>query len=365
MSPKDNRFRFVRHYRSDDARLGIYGSLLMFGGTWRHNYMESLQRNLSPEPDTFTLNDSLGNRYEVSGLNPGTTTQPGVNAKITTTGCCGYSIYYFTWDEGSGRKRTFKYAGGNTMRPYKITWADGYEISYSTNTYIDFIKDNRGQYAQYTWSNSVVSNSTRNVVSRIDIDTDYDEVAIDPEVRLYYTYAENTLEADRPLIIRVEREDVATGITETLYEYDYLERDGKTTSPPLLTAIRDGRLDANGLPFDYATFEYNYGGNFADVVTTPADELTGYSNYWTITQSGHFGGADQWTRNGDTYTNPLGMTYSFPQVSAGKLSQTSAITMDGNAQVAATSVTYGYTPNAGAPEGYVYERTDRNGADSL
>jgi RHS repeat-associated protein len=381
ISLKDSRFKFERHYRSDTSIISTGGDadVLMFGGNWRHNFVETLQRAYEPQPDTYTLHEYQGNRLAMSGVNPGTPAHTGFEAEITTTGGNGYDPYYYTWGDGTGKKRTFRYRGGTTYIPTKIEWNDGYEITYDSATpRTEFVRDNRGQYADYTWSNTVVPGSAKYVVTQIDIDTDYDDITLQPEIRLFYTYAPNTLEPNRPLLIKVEREDIAAGATSVIYEYTYLEEDGKTTNPPLLTSIKDGRLDGNGHSFEYATFQYkNYSdpsneGGFGHFSTSPAGSLTGTTNYWPTVKASHFGGADAWARKIDpstgkftsenTYINPLGMEFTFPQVAAGEHSKTSATSVAGDALVTAVSTLYNYTPNAGAPNGYVYGKTERNGS---
>ncbi|MHA3915842.1 hypothetical protein [Halovulum sp. GXIMD14793] len=132
--------------------------------------------------------------------------------------------------------------------------------------------------------------------------------------------------------------------SEKIWVYSY-DPTG-TSSFPKLIGISDGRLDGNGVPFDYATFAWDGA---------------------KAIRSEHFGGAERtslsYTSDTTTQiTNSLGKqsVVTFEEVEGRKR----PISVEGIAtpNCLGTTKSIDYTPNdAQAPQGMVYSRTHRNG----
>ena len=92
------------------------------------------------------------------------------------------------------------------------------------------------------------------------------------------------------------------------------------------------------------------------------------SEYWLQTyrpvlSTSHAGGADTWSLDDNgSVTNPLGQVEERTLLSIDDRILTTSVTDLATSNSAGTSVTYDFTPNTGAPEGFVYSRTERNGS---
>ncbi|MCF6273259.1 MAG: hypothetical protein L3J37_08710, partial [Rhodobacteraceae bacterium] len=225
-------------------------------------------------------------------------------------------------------------------------------LTYDANDNLATISDNKGQVAQYTWDETINGAYTVPVITQIEVDTNYDGAAFVPELSLSYTYSTPAFFIDQLILNSVSRTDIAAGQTEVIWEYGY-STDPLLGAPLKLISMRDGRLDATGQPFDFASWTYE---------NVDGRGFTGRAN-----RSERFGGdgAVDLTFNADetvTQTNALGKdTITEFALVAGRYAPVS-VTGVATANCLGTSKSVGYTPGAGEPEGYVYERIERNGS---
>ncbi|MBL1437788.1 MAG: RHS repeat protein [Rhodobacteraceae bacterium] len=255
--------------------------------------------------------------------------------------------------DGSG-KQEFYQNSGNTRLLEEVRWPDGYSIflTYNASDQLIELDDTKGQVAQFTWDDTLNAAYTVPVIKKIEVDTDYDSVTFAPELSINYTYATPSFFIDQLSLSSVSRTDIATAQTETIWEYGYSAN--KLLGAPIkLISMRDGRLDAGGLPFDFASWTY--------------ENVDGGSYTGRAIQSQHFGGdgvVDLTFNAGNsvTQTNALGKdTITDFALVAGRYRPTS-VTGIATASCLGTSKSVSYVPGVGEPEGYVYERIERNGS---
>lgn len=269
----------------------------------------------------------------------------------------------FVLTDGSGMQMVFVQAE-NFSSPYKrfvreIRWPDGYAIEFQRDAEgrVLSAEDNRNQRAEYDWALSDPANEYRDVISSVEVDPDYDGLTFDPDINVAYSYDENLGDPFGKILTRVEVTETSTG--NTLSDFTYLYRDlGNSIGAPFLEHILDGRQDQSGQPFNYATF-------------TPANEYNADLQSFRAISTEHAGATDRFlieTTAGSApagnvkVTNPLGRETEYAFDWVGGTTRPTQIDGIANGTCLATTKSLGYTPNAGAPEGYVYERIERNGA---
>lgn len=250
--------------------------------------------------------------------------------------------------------------------PSSISWPDGYELSFEYDSYARMVSvsDNRSQRAEFSWDDTINPEETVNVIDHISIDVDYDGVTLTPDVDIDYT---NVFDASRSSgLIFTEAEVVETSTTAVMqklsYGYDLADI---YSFIPRLTSMSDSRLDENGQPFVYATFQYDTSAIDPEIMT------------YRASQTSYFGGFNQYdlsvitsgTSPGGEYlvTNPLGKETEYKYDLIGDIKRISQVDGIATASCLATTQSLDYTPNAlpgggTAPEGYIYERTLRNGS---
>ncbi len=375
VSPKDNRFRIARYYRSNgDQGLGFnrkYVSRAMHGGVWRSLFNDAIKPEVWSSKQVYYRHD--GSRIYFDGERP-VSSGPGLDLTLTKYGTGDSRRKVVSMANGVVHQFDARYGSGGISVLSEMYFPDGYEITITRNSKrIVTIEDNKGQRAQFTWVMFESGAQNVDVVSRIEIDTDYDGSDFNPQIALDYVYEGSTVAPEYPVLIEVMRTDIVADHSYQIFAYAYategLEITGNNlmTFPRLLTSIRDGRLDDQGQPFDYATFEYSPPGTVHRIGSSGGWE---YVTYRPATLSTHFGGADQHVFNLNTanlgqVTGPLGRTEAQSYSQEGAQTLTSSVAGLVTPNCLPTTQTYDYTPNAGAPEGFVYARTERNGARTV
>lgn len=286
----------------------------------------------------------------------------------------------FELRDGSGRVVTLSVFGfpesyqyGHYVKwryPTKVRWPDGYEVNYTRDGdgLIQTASDSLGQLAQYTWA---VPGEYHNAstISQIEIDTAYDGTTFAPDIRIAYTYVEATGEEHSAAIANVVVTEIATTQMLKNTSYTYVPDSMTQLSAPLLASIKDGRVDQGSQEFNYAEFEYT---DYQGSGLVASDPVTGYVKA-TATQ--HADGTQLFTVLKDTtqglitekvkVTNPLGKEteYSYNWIAGYK--KPTQIEGIATQSCLGTSMSLGYTPNPGAPAGYIYERVERNGSRTV
>jgi len=396
-SPKDARFSFERYYRSDDV-MDNSPVTESFGSVWGSLWDMQLT---AQSPDDLIVHRASGTRYVFSGTGQMTPYRSGHNFQLLRNDPSEGGRHKLT--NGTGREEFYLSTGAGENRLDEIRWADGYNIHFirDADGRLEQVEDSQGQVAHFTWEEDLIDEAafeevyttddvpeghsvgdltgeitlfdavTLAVVTNIEIDVDYDGISFSPEVSLDFTY--ETPSGDTPetlpenrhpiffknklLVNTVSRTDVHNSSTNTLWNYGYRPR--RFGFPSKLATIDDGRLIGEN-SFDFATFTYapyHY-------------EISGvefYDGNPRAIRSEHFGGADavDFSFNVDgttTTTNALGKqtTYTNEEI-AGRLLP---VSVEGiaSSNCLGTTRELDYTPGAGEPEGYVYERIERNGS---
>ena len=260
-----------------------------------------------------------------------------------------------TVEDGTGKLWVFGAASiARGPQPLdEVHWPDGYKVTllHDVNGNLSSIEDNRGQRAEFTWVLNIILNASGTEIHRtydvtnIKVDTNYGGSTLSPEIELQYTYSA-PLDFDKRFkkLTSVDLVDYADSSTELVWQYEYADRD---IYPVLLTKIYDGRTDAGGALIIKSIFGYD-----ADGIAT-STEHTGGVDLNTITYN---------VDGTVTANNPLGKdaVYHFTDING--LNRTSQVDGIATSSCLGTTKSLDYTPNAGGAEGYVYERTERNGS---
>ncbi len=356
ISPLDARFSFVRHYTSephiqDPTAQGIgYGWSMPWFSTVRHR-------------GYFDRNVFMGNDV-MHAFN-------GYISTVPVSGDHGYRYDNRSSAEGgrhvlrhaSGQKDIFQNFNSGLALLYERRWPDGYSIFVSNDTQgrITSLEDIHGQRAEFTWSEDVNPGllGVDPGITEIIIDTEYNGISMTPDVRIDFEYISGGVrhpglgfdDIDPARNSRVTVTEIGSGLvlSDSRYGYgiDWGERH-------LLTSVGDGRVDATGQPFDFASFGYG----FPDGST----ERRGVT-------SSHFGGAELTTIGGPiettlgydvTVTNELGKdtVYSFEEIAG----MDRLVSVEGvstvNCLPSNTTATYNSA-------GRIIERIERNGARTV
>ncbi|WP_421700994.1 RHS repeat-associated core domain-containing protein [Aliiroseovarius sp.] len=348
VSPRDSRFRIRRTYRSDNDFFHVFGArdvYYAYGEVWRQEFAEAVYYDLVASPNKHTYYRSSGEVLRFDAIGLGAATHGGhkfeleaapEDVKITDG---GESSRYFSGSYG-------------TYFLDKVEWTDGYSITIErfkqpynnpNNGRIDALSANDGTRAEFTYVTDAVPSSTRQVVSQIEIDVDYDEVTFAPEIRIEYDYIDNAEVPDKPKLTEVRRMDLVAGTSEVIWKYEY---DIEFFQPALLKVF-DGRTDATGQMYPYMSATY-----------TDFDS----SDYAGVISVAHPGGTDAMTMSPSGPTNALGLTTTYEFTPIQGLDRLSGANGSATPNCLSTTRSLGYTPNAGAPEGWIYERVERNGA---
>ncbi|TQV65794.1 LamG-like jellyroll fold domain-containing protein [Aliiroseovarius halocynthiae] len=377
-SPKDARFQIERLYLSNGKlSMGWQGNANRVGhaGVWRSSFNELFQYTYSLNEHVFFRKD--GSRIHYQNDADRTAVHPQDAMKFKTTGHWLYGFTLHATDK-SGLTRSFDARWTWDRRLKGLKWPDGYEINIDwTDAQIAVVRDNKGQRAEYTWRTDTVPGSTRELISKIEIDTDYDET-FTPELRIDYSYEPNVRVPSVPMLTEVTRTDLATGTSELAYRYSYLkDANDRPYYPLLLSQIYDGRLNAQGDPTLYAEFGYQLA---APVDITTGGSASGGQMFMFSTPFGtsirpaisttHVGAnsyqvqldPDDVTASRRRVINPLGHETVYDFTLEGDRAYASSEAGEATDNVLATTLSRDFTPNAGAPEGLVYAQVGHNGS---
>ncbi|WP_208353054.1 RHS repeat domain-containing protein [Pseudaestuariivita rosea] len=353
LSSRDSRFSVARSYSSKDTSRDVIrgtkmDAFLSHGATWRGNFDEIVQSG----PYQYRTYD--GQVIEFGGIN---STTPALGGhKHTIRNVYHSSGYRLRVADGSGKLMYFAGAGNRTLR--EITWPDGYQIVIdrdAADSRILTVSDNKGQRAEYTWSATAVPNATAPLVTRIEIDSDYDGVTFSPVTAIDYIYEESTSFPEAPKLSEVSIIDLNTSVSEVQAQYSYLEDD--LYYPPALSSISDGRQAASGGTLTpYA--EFTYGAGTGDALSTSRAGGVGSTS---VGRNPDLTGPQEY--NEDIYVeNALGHQTIYRYTHVQGMLRVSEVEGVATANCLGTAKSFGYTPNAGAPLGFVYERVERNGS---
>ncbi|NSX55970.1 RHS repeat domain-containing protein [Parasulfitobacter algicola] len=353
LSSRDSRFSVARSYSSKDTSNNVIrgtkmDAFLSHGATWRGNFDEIVQSG----PYQYRTYD--GQVIEFGGIN---STTPALGGhKHTIRNVYHSSGYRLRVADGSGKLMYFAGAGNRTLR--EITWPDGYQIVIdrdAADSRILTVSDNKGQRAEYTWSATAVPNATAPLVTRIEIDSDYNGSTFSPQTAIAYLYEENTSSPEAPKLVETSIVDLNTSVSEIQSQYSYLEDD--LYYPPALSSISDGRQAASGGTLTpYA--EFTYGAGTGDALSTSRAGGVGSTS---VGRNPDLTGPQEY--NEDIYVeNALGHQTIYRYTHVQGMLRVSEVEGVATANCLGTAKSFGYTPNAGAPLGFVYERVERNGS---
>ena len=355
-SPREPRFQFARNYLSQDFATHSEAAR-SYGDLWASMFDEAFRRQAYSETVLF-LGDG-GRRLFIDQGND--TYQPyreqnTLEMTVIPGKRNSYNPRNRYVDDGFGVRRAFlesQYRSDLSVLA-SISWPDGYNIDINRDSLdrILSIEDNRENRAEFVWLTVGYTSSSmiapKQIVREIQIDTGYSGSGFTPDVRLSYEYdvpEDSTIFQGEIKLLSVTLTDLSNGTETTVQAYDYQGQSPEALSSPL-SVVYDGRLDSQGqlLP----TQQYAYDGIRA-------------------TGSAYVGGAEAHSveklpDGRISVTNSLGKEtiYSFQEVSGA----TSVTSIEGIAtsNCLGSVATIDYTPNAGAPLGYPYSTTERNGS---
>lgn len=376
VSVKDSRFYISRIYLSggyspytaflgsgdfDGGNGAPWASGFGLGWTGNWGYKLLIPNNQS---NVYTVLAPGGKQYVYEGTGQNMNGRSDEPWSFSLPG--GSHPNHFLWEDGSGLIVRFLDDSTGLAKLSSVEWSDGYTLSftYDSNGRMRSMTDTRGQRAVFNWNDTINPSASVHVISRINVDTDYNGSAFNPDIRIDYT---NTYDAGWPtglIFSNAKLTDVSSSsvLAESEYSYDLTN---VFTDIPMLTGISDTRLDQNNQPFDYATFDYD------------TSTFDGEIQTFRATESSHFNGADKYElatissspSPGGNYrtTNPLGKETTYKFGLTGGVKRPVEINGVASANCWATTKSLGYDPNplpggGFAPEGYVYERVERNGS---
>ncbi len=352
-SPIDPRFELRRLYNSDAFYEDAAG--VGWGDDWSSPWSRSLRRGYT-ETSTTTRSVVFGDGVMYGfGMNPWSTkSNPreyghGYRLQPNTPS----ENMRFVLHHPNGRKDIFDDVDINVSNLAEARWPDGYSMfpSYDVNGRLIALQDNKNQRAEFTWDDTLHPSASVPVITTIRIDTDFDGVNLAEDVIVTFAFTPSL--SPRPKLLTTGRvvTEVLSGNILSSESYIY-SSDPDHRLRDNLIAVRDGRLDATGAAFDYATWTYQATGSLVRATT-----------------SSHFGGAEL-TAIGDsidtasgysvTVTNPLGKDsiYTFDDVAG----MDRLVSVEG---VSTVNCLPSDTTASYDNKGRIIERIERNGARTL
>lgn len=343
----DIRFGLVRQYTSQDDVIQSV-SARGFGTGWSVSWMNVLTRQAANSWVVY-LPGAEWIHFDIIG-----------GVAVPSGGGHPYSLVLndtahggrHSLSDGTGRVELYVTTATNTYGLAQVIWPDGYaqNILRDVNGRLEAVEDNRGQRAELTWTAGL--NTLRpalEVVTEVAFDVDYDGGSFDADAVVTLGYATPT---DFPADLALEIVETAAPGEPVSRSFDYTYAGRVHGYPFKLTGISDGREGQGGMAFNYSSFQY------ANSTSSVRPRVTGTS---------HPGGVNAYaisrpTSSTAVVTNPLGLdtTYTFAMI--GGQPRVTVIEGEATTYCLATNQSFDYTPNTGAPEGYIYEATQRNGA---
>ena len=359
-SSRDARFRMDRYYTSN-ARMAKANGYREFGLGWSSNwnYVRIWSTSLTSKHVVY---HTPGGRTVVfdwaANYTPLRVDQGFTSTKLLTTPVT------HALEDGSGWKLLLKayvaQQGYQEAYPFEMSWPDGYKITFerASDGKLLAASDNKSQRAEFTWV-SVPGETPRmfDAVTSVSIDADYDGSNFLPDLQISYSYADAETAAFGRVLERVEVEDLASN--EIVSDWSYENTVGLgINGEPLLTATYDGRLNGSGQPFKYAEFGYGAADQDTNIARAISTKHAGGDSEFSIeTVSGSSSPGGQ-----VKVTNPLGKETNYFYDRVNGIKRATQIDGVATSSCLGTAKSFGYTPNSGAPSGYIYERTERNGA---
>lgn len=360
VSPREPRFALERFYNSNTdgySTIGYptyYTGLMTNGGVWKNGFDSFIIQS----PTLYRPAD--GRIIPLPTLNSATASKGGLPFKYSRP--VSTQPYYWV-EDGTGKRQKFQQYPGRTMLALvQIVWPDGYSIVIDRNPTsfaITAVSDNKGNRALFTSSGAVTNNAVNTFATKIEVDTNYNGTTFVPRVSLQYTYQDNIVVPGFPTLASVSRNNIEQSTSETIASYGYFD----TTKyfPPLLVSVSTGARSSQ--------FSYRVYGDAAASTSGPTSGWSfGVGKATSTSRAGgvgaYFLGTGQQTSSAkETKTiNPLGLptTYSFEKVDGNWM----PTKVEGAAAAGCLSTvsTLNYMPNTGAPLGFVYSRTERNGS---
>ena len=363
-SARDPRFAFSRHYSSSetyDQSIAMVGYGMAWWSPWERRIYQVNNK-------TFYLHTERNNRLGFASTTNSSpiTTMSGDTPLSMTREASGDASRLIVTD-GSGKKEFYTRTpttGSTVALLQEVLWPDGYRISISrdASNRISAMADNKGQRAQFAWQTRTLNNPVIieiPTVTQIQVDTDYTGAGFDPEVTIDYVFVEAIQVSSNVLLssVNVANADSGQPISEAAYQYDVptsLATGSLPTMPAKLIEILDGRTDAAGQPFPYSNFQYApalEGLGLMRAIRTGRTDFT--ADTYDVTQL---------PMSQVSVVNPLGKEAIVTTATAANRPVVTVVDGIPTSSCLATTASLGYTPNAGAPEGFVYERVGRNGS---
>lgn len=274
-SSVEGRFNFAREYTSRPQLSDL--TIAGFGAGWSSPLFGKVTKFNSPIRDSWTVH--LGGRnsqtfdYRIvawQGRYVPESTDHGNDFRPNVASEGGRAVFFHQ----DGRHYLYKYVHNRLALLDEMRWPDGYAISIEHDDLNRPVamEDNRGQRAQFTWTDATVAgnNDTESQISAINIDTNYDSILFTSDVSIDYTYmfasisplglAETTALTNTNGSVAVATAVTVTGLASNTVLSD-MTYTYESARPRLLTGISDGRSSATGQEFHYATFSYSGGAD--------------------------------------------------------------------------------------------------------
>lgn len=357
VSPKDKRFKIERFYRSDNSFALInqmgFVDISAHAGLWQQSWDEGIFHQTFFGSQNIIYVRSDGRRFEFDGT-----------TYAELAGGNQYVLSYddvideYTLQDGTGGKSVYKTGNWSTYLLTDRYWSDGYHIQIARDGAgrITAVSDNRNQLATFMWTTVSYTGRATDVLSKVSFDANYNGSVAQPEISVDYQYGGSStiIGPNVPWLTSVSLVDEGTSATQLTAQYSY-DISGRAFPPPL-TAIYDGRLDASGQPFPFATFSYD----------------VGWGLWGQTAQATHPGGVNsfQFSRWQDvgtleskvTTTNPLGKKTTYTLIDVDGISRISRVDGIATASCLGTTKSFDYTPGSNGPSGFVYAQIERNGS---
>lgn len=343
----DRRFGLVRQYSSlEDVTLSPAAK--GFGTGWSVSWMNTLSQQGTGNWIVY-LHGAEWVHFEIDG-GVAVPSGPAHPYSLVLNDTAYGGLHSFS--DGSGRVELYDLIVTNVFGLAQVIWPDGYTQTFlrDVNGRVEAVEDNRGQRAELTWTDGLNTlQPSLAVVTEVAFDVEYDGVTFDPDAVVTLGYTTPTAYPGDLALSSVETA-APGGPVSRRFDYTYA---GRIHGYPFkLIGISDGRQGPGGMAFDYTTFQY---ANSTSSVRPRAISTArpGGVNDFAITRP---------TTETAVVTNPLGLETTYTTDFIGGQPRVTQIEGEATTYCLPTDQTFDYTPNTGAPEGYIYEATHRNGA---
>ncbi|MCH2131369.1 MAG: DUF6531 domain-containing protein [Pirellulaceae bacterium] len=378
ISPSEPRFKISRKYVSNAENTRLtqrYLSQVMHGAGWASPFADRIAK--------YGSNGIPAYYQKSNGTRIALTAHWGNSTQLFDGSSIDVQFYYERYNkrwlilrDGSGVVRHFFGQNGSWdhARLARIDYPDGYRINIDYDweadvTGVNVVSDNRGNRAEFQWTQLTSGKPETSVVTSVQVDPSYDGVTFSPQAEVQYDYQQTV--DDTPVLEEARRLDIAAGAVTIVaqYEYENFQRPG--FFPPHLREIKDGNgntrieVEYQGvLALAEGGGDIIYSSAFRSAVAGPAGPS---APFIAVAKTQRSGGAyahefQEPTATIAEFEGPLGTDTTHAVALKGDRIVTTQVDVSGTASTAATTTAYDYTAPAGSPEGYLYSRTERNGA---